>query len=178
MSQLTKTDSTNDYLSDDVTESIKLPRFTFSKKRWATTREENVQNMRDFWKDNPNHVMIFEDPKFEDEPLAMLRHDKLEELIAPIRDLASGQTAIRLEIETVSKTAKMVEHTVEALIESLENTDKDSHVVQALRMSIETLTHSVSKISATLVLARQRASIPPTPLSEEELALLDEEDDD
>ena len=143
---------------------IDVPKFKFEQERWSTSRTENVEKIADTWKKNPTLVRIFQDNKFDDMEMALLRKDQLEGLIKTITDLRNSQAAVQYNFQSLFEAFEVVQSLVE--------TNKQELPIQfgkPLVKSIGLMATLWTKMTTKLVVKAPTRQLKPSPLSEEEM---------
>lgn len=166
MSTATLTENISSQLSGP-----ELPEFTFSKTRWSTSRQDDVGKTAEFWEDNPTAVRIFEDPKFENHPLLMMRKDAFERLYAVVEQYSKGQREIHLDFSILSQ------QTI-ALEKFIESSPEGSSFNQGVRHLVHAICECIGRIRGTMVVRKMPKPVLPPSLSAEELAELQAEEDE
>jgi len=140
-----------------------VPQFTFEQGRWSTTRTENVEQIAEDWQHNPALVRIFQDPKFGHMQMALLRKDQLEALIKILRDLESGQAAVRYDVQALFDAIGIIQDLVDAQKETL-----PKELERPLSKAVNLIVNLWGKVSSCILVQAPKRQVTPSPLSEEE----------
>ena len=145
-----------------------IPNFRFEKRKWSTARTLNVESVVEHWKENPNSVAVFEDPKVRDMQMVMLRKDHFEPMLKLLHDLQNGQAIIQQDIGTILDAicvAKALAEKQENQIEELKPVAKALNVIWSL----------TSRIKSTIFIKPSGFQVKPVEMSPEEKKILEED---
>lgn len=69
--------------------NLNLPNLNFSQtlSRWATARSKNVNDLKSLWEESPSRAEVLKDPKFQEDPLVILKKNMLDEIIVNSKHL-------------------------------------------------------------------------------------------
>ena len=141
---------------------LPVPELRYEQERWSTTRSENVAKIAETWRENPNLVRVFRDPKFGRMQMAMLRKDQLEALLKVINDLQSGQAAVQLDTEALVQAVSVVQHLAR------KQASRGDDEGEALANAVSVMAKLWGRISSSILVRVPTRKVTPSPLSEEE----------
>jgi hypothetical protein len=154
--------------------TLNAPTFSFEQLRWATARHETVDDMHYYWTENPNAVRVFSDPRLGNSQVVMLRKDRFEALEKIKNDLTRGQIVVQQQIKTLSSAIAVAKTLAQRLKKSTPSPAHDD--AEAIENQIEVIVGISQVITSELSVKSTGFKLEPTPLSEEELADLDDEE--
>lgn len=148
---------------------VQVPSFTFEQDRWSTTRTEKVEKIAEAWQNNPGLVRIFQDPKFGHMQMALLRKDQFEALLKVIRDIESGQAAVRYDVQALVDAIGIIQDLVDAQKAAL-----PKELERPLSKAVHLIVTLWGKVSSSILVQAPKRHVAPSPLSEEELQPLED----
>ena len=136
------------------------------RARWATARTKKVDQVLADWTEEPDLVRVFEDPKLGRAELVMLRKDRYDRLVKLLHDLASGQAAIRVELDGLAKVQV-------ALQSAVERSDRDP----LLESLVGLVANFVGSIRSSVLLVNRGVGTQASPADETTLEFLRREEE-
>jgi hypothetical protein len=127
-------------------------------------REQNVKAVAKRWTARPHLVEILEDPRLGTAQLVMLRKDMFEQMVAALSGLASGRSAMSLEVAQITKISTVIQSLAEA------------EAQQDIALLVETVLETAQKLKAQIVPAGPVTRLEPPVLSGEEREFLQQQE--
>lgn len=136
----------------------------FVSNRWPEVRTWNVKQVKALWDNEPNRVQVINDPRLGSTSLVMMRKDQFELMNNLINDLLDGQAGIESDLNVALEQVSVIEKTVIPAgdTESMRNA-----------MSVLKVLFRNSK----RIFISNPKPISPTPLTAEELAAVEKDDE-
>lgn len=138
------------------------PRFV--QNRWPEVRAWNVNQVKKLWDDEPDRVQVINDPRLGTTSLVMMRKDQFERMHNLISDLLDGQAGIESDLKVALEQVSLIEKIV------IPSGDSES-MLSAL--SVLKVLFSNSK----RIFIADPSPVPPSPLTADELAALEKDDE-
>ena len=145
----------------------RIPACTFHQDKWATLRTQNIEEVAEFWKDNPRCVRVLTDRKFGTNSMVMMRKDLFESMLNTLKDLTSGEAVIKTNLDAVIDGIKLIEKLISPTKEE-----------DALVLAVKQLTRCTATISTVIEHSAPKRRVKPSVMTEEELAELKKYDKD
>lgn len=158
----------------ELTLSISAPKLEFEQTRWANLRNENVTKIADIWNKNPNLVKVISDPKLSENELVILSKANFETLYKMVKDLESGQAGLSFDVDLLSNQLTLV---YDLVTQGDTQEKKSNPVIGQIKKAVEVAVQIVTKSKAKLFIVRNTKPHQSAPLTIEEQAELDYEDE-